>query len=65
MAEFNPPDSHWAADFDRRLMSSFHHLFDRCVDLERQVRDLQAKDRSRDETPAQAVADAKHYTKGL
>lgn len=29
MAQFDPPDSHWAADFDQRLTSSLHYLKDR------------------------------------
>lgn len=29
MAQFDPPDSHWAEDFDQRLQSSLHYLKDR------------------------------------
>ena len=29
VAQFNPPDSHWAEDFDARLVSTFHYLKDR------------------------------------
>lgn len=61
MADFNPPDSHWAADFDGRLTASFHHLFDRCRELEERVRELEALERGRDESLAQAVADMKFY----
>ena len=64
MAQFNPPDSHWAADFDQRLMASFHHLMDRVVALESEVRDLRQKDAARDASLAQAVADIKYYAKG-
>lgn len=29
MAAFDPPENHWAADFDQRLTSSLHYLKDR------------------------------------
>lgn len=64
MAQFNPPDSHWAADFDARLMSSFHHLFDRCVALEAEVKVLRDRDTERDAKLAQAIADMKFYARG-
>ena len=44
MADFNPPDSHWAADFDGRLVASFQHLKDAVEDLKRQVAELKAGD---------------------
>lgn len=64
MAQFDPPDSHWAADFDQRLVASFHHLMDRVVALEAEVRELRQKDVARDASLAQAVADMKHYARG-
>lgn len=64
MAQFNPPDSHWAADFDQRLVASFHHLMDRIASLESEVQTLRKRDSDRDAALAQAVADMKHYVKG-
>ena len=64
MAQFDPPDSHWAADFDQRLMASFHHLMDRIVALEGEVQALRQRDSERDASLAQAVADMKFYAKG-
>lgn len=64
MAQFDPPDSHWAADFDQRLLASFHHLMERIVSLEAEVQELRKKDSDRDAALAQAVADMKHYAKG-
>lgn len=64
MAEFNPPDSHWAADFDPRLLATFHNLNERIEKLEAETRDMQARDRHRDEKLARAVKDARHHAKG-
>lgn len=64
MADFNPPDSHWADDFDARLMSTFHWLKGRIESLEARVRELESLDQSRDERLAQAVADMKFYAGG-
>lgn len=63
MANFDPPQRHWDDDFDRRLASSFQFLKDAIDTLEAQVATLQAKDRSRDEQLAQAVADAKFWAR--
>lgn len=64
MAQFDPPDSHWAADFDARLASTFHWLKERVESLEAEVSALRARDAERDSLLAQAVADAKHYMRG-
>lgn len=39
MAQFDPPDSHWAADFDQRLQGTFHYLKDRIDGLDSSVAD--------------------------
>lgn len=62
MANFDPPDSHWAADFDARLAGTFVHLRERCEALEARVAELEARDKGRDAALAQAVADMKFYT---
>ena len=64
MAEFNPPDSHWAADFDARMWTTFHWLKERIEALEARVSALESRDSERDASLAQAVADMKHYAKG-
>ena len=64
MAEFDPPQNHWAADFDRRLISSFYHLKDENEALKARVAALEARDKDRDAALAQAVADMKHYAQG-
>lgn len=61
MAEFNPPDSHWAGDFDARLLGTFHYLKERVEALEAEVRALRAKDGLRDRTLERAVKDMKHH----
>lgn len=61
---FDPPDSHWAADFDARLMASFHYLKSKCDDLQRRVAELESRDAARDAALAQAVADMKFYARG-
>lgn len=64
MAEFNPPDNHWAADFDARMWTTFHWLKDRVEALEAKVREQEARDAERDAALARAVADMKFYAKG-
>ena len=64
MADFNPPDSHWAADFDGRLVASFQHLKDAVEDLKRQVAELKASDAEQDKKINQGIADARTYWKG-
>jgi len=61
MADFNPPDSHWAADFDGRLASTFHHLKDELESLNARLAEFEAKDAARDAELAQAIADMKFY----
>lgn len=63
MPQFDPPDSHWAADFDQRLTSTFHWLRDRIVADEggfaaalREIRELKAE-------MEQLVADAHFLAK--
>lgn len=63
MAQFNPPDSHWAADFDTRLVSTFHYLKDQIDALSLRVRELEAEKRLRDLQIEQAVADMKFYAR--
>lgn len=60
MAEFNPPDSHWAGDFDARLLGTFHHLKERLDRLEAELRVLRSEERGRNEQAAQAIRDMKH-----
>lgn len=64
MANFDPPDSHWAADFDARLTGSLYHLLDRLIAAEARIAELESKDRGRDAALAQAVADMKFYANG-
>lgn len=64
MANFNPPDSHWASDFDARLAGTFHHLKERCEALEARVAELEAGERAREAALRQAVADAKFFSQG-
>lgn len=64
MSEFNPPDNHWASDFDARMWTTFHWLKERVEALEAEVRELKSRDAGRDASLAQAVADMKFYAKG-
>lgn len=64
MANFDPPDSHWAADFDGRLVSSFHHLKDEVDALKARLAACEARDAARDAELAQAIADMKFYATG-
>ena len=64
MANFDPPQNHWAADFDARLIGSLHYLKDAVDELQRRVRDLEQKDETRDESFAQAVRDMKFHVEG-
>lgn len=63
MANFDPPEKHWAADFDVRLMSSFHYLKDENDALKKRVAELESRDQQRDAALAQAVADMKFYAR--
>lgn len=64
MANFDPPQNHWAADFDARLISSLHYLKDEVDRLQQVVRELERKDAERDAALAQAVRDMKFYVEG-
>ena len=64
MANFDPPDHHWAADFDARLMSAFTYLKDKVDELERRALEVEKKDSERDAALAQAVADVRFYRRG-
>lgn len=64
MANFNPPDSHWADNFDARLRETFVFLKEKVEAHELLISEL-VKDRSRlRQELAQAVADAAHFYKG-
>ena len=64
MANFNPPDSHWADNFDARLRETFVHLKERVDALELLTSHLvKDNDRLRAEMN-QAVSDAAHFYKG-
>jgi hypothetical protein len=61
VADFNPPDSHWAADFDARLVGSLTHLLERVERLEALVRELHGKDKWRDDVLHQTVSDIRYW----
>lgn len=63
MANFNPPDSHWADDFDSRLLSSFHHLKDRVDEALALAHELKRDNEALRKELKQAVSDAAHYYK--
>lgn len=63
MSNFDPPDSHWAANFDERLLASFHYLKDELDLAKARVAELEKKDTERDASLAQAVADMKFYAR--
>lgn len=64
MATFDPPQNHWSADFDARLVSSLHYLKDEVERLQGLVSALEKKDAERDAALAQAVRDMKFYVEG-
>lgn len=64
MANFDPPQNHWAADFDARLISSLHYLKDEVDRAHRRIGELEKKDAERDASLAQAVRDMKFYVEG-
>lgn len=61
MAQFDPPQRHWDADFDRRLASTFEWLREQVEGLRDEVRVLTERDSARDEKLRQAVADARYW----
>lgn len=61
MATFNPPDSHWAADFDERLAGTFAWLKERVESLQERVVLLEREARQNENRLVQAVADAKFW----
>ena len=64
MADFNPPDHHWAADFDARLIASFQHLKDAVDSLREEVAALKATAVEQDRKIDPGIADARAYWKG-
>lgn len=61
MATYDPPDSHWAADFDARLLETFAFLRDRIyADEAAYAASLKEIAALKDEL-AQLVADAKYW----
>lgn len=63
MANFNPPDSHWADDFDARLRESFVFLKEKVEALELLVSELVKDNSTLRAELKQAVSDAAHYYK--
>ena len=61
LAQFDPPDSHWADDFDRRLMSSFHWLKDRIDSDESEFATALAEIRVLVAEAQQYVRDARYW----
>lgn len=63
MANFNPPDGHWADDFDARLRESFVFLKEKTEALELLVSELVKDNANLRAEMKQAVSDAAHYYK--
>ena len=64
MADFDPPDSHWAANFDGRLLSSFQYLKDELVKANARIAHLEHRIAEQDQIIADGIADAKTYARG-
>ena len=64
MPDFNPPDSHWAADFDGRLLSSFYHLKDELIRAHEKIASLEKRIEEQDKQIAQGISDARVYWSG-
>lgn len=61
MAQFDPPDSHWADDFDQRLMSTFHWLKERIESDGAAFADALTEVRALVEEAQQYVRDARYW----
>lgn len=61
MARFDPPDSHWAADFDQRLASSLTWLKERIEGEQDSVAVLAQELRALVAEAQQCVADARYW----
>ena len=61
LASFDPPDSHWAADFDARLTSTFHWLKDRIDADEKSFAETLGQINALKGELEQLVKDARHW----